>query len=66
VLSPKVLDRISGDDCTWEQEPLKGLAKDDNLMAYTHKGFWEPMDTFRDMIYLQKLWEEGKAPWKTW
>ena len=40
VLSPKVLDRISGDDCTWEQEPLKGLAKDDNLMAFTHEGFW--------------------------
>ena len=66
VLSPKVLERISGDDCTWEQEPLKGLAADDNLMAFTHDGFWQPMDTLRDKVYLQKLWEEGKAPWKTW
>ena len=66
VLSPKVLERISGDNCTWEQEPLKGLAADDNLMAFTHNGFWQPMDTLRDKIYLQELWEEGKAPWKTW
>ena len=66
VLSPKVLGRISGDDCTWEQEPLKGLVADDNLMAFTHDGFWQPMDTLRDKVYLQKLWEEGKAPWKTW
>ena len=66
VLSPKVLGRISGDDCIWEQEPLKGLAKDDNLMAFTHEGFWQPMDTLRDKNYLQELWEENKAPWKTW
>jgi glucose-1-phosphate cytidylyltransferase len=64
VLSPKVLDRISGDDCTWEQEPLKGLAKDDNLMAFTHEGFWQPMDTLRDKVYLQELWDKGSAPWK--
>jgi glucose-1-phosphate cytidylyltransferase len=66
VLSPKVMDRISGDNCTWEQEPLKGLASDGNLMAYTHEGFWQPMDTLRDKMYLQDLWETGKAPWKTW
>ncbi len=66
VLSPKVMDRISGDNCTWEQEPLKGLASDGNLMAYTHEGFWQPMDTLRDKMYLQELWETGKAPWKTW
>jgi glucose-1-phosphate cytidylyltransferase len=66
VLSPKVLERISGDDCTWEQGPLKGLASDDNLMAFTHDGFWQPMDTLRDKVYLQELWEESKAPWKTW
>ena len=66
VLSPKVLERISGDDCTWEQEPLKGLASDGNLMSYTHEGFWQPMDTLRDKIYLQELWKEGNAPWKTW
>ena len=66
VLSPKVLERISGDDCTWEQEPLKGLVVDDNLMAFTHEGFWQPMDTLRDKVYLQELWEEGDAPWKIW
>lgn len=66
VLSPKVLKRISSDDCTWEQAPLQGLAKDDNLMAFTHEGFWQPMDTLRDKLYLQELWSEGRAPWKTW
>ena len=66
VLSPKVLERISGDNCTWEQEPLKGLAADGNLMAFKHDGFWQPMDTLRDLVYLKELWDEGKAPWKTW
>ena len=66
VLSPKVLQRISGDDCTWEQAPLNGLAKDGNLMAFTHEGFWQPMDTLRDMVYLQALWDKGNAPWKIW
>jgi glucose-1-phosphate cytidylyltransferase len=66
VLSPKIFERISGDDCVWEQEPLKGLAKDGNLMSYTHEGFWQPMDTLRDKIYLEELWEDGNAPWKTW
>ena len=66
VLSPNVLDRISGDDCVWEQEPLKGLAIDENLMAYTHEGFWQPMDTLREMVYLQELWDKDEAPWKSW
>ena len=66
VLSPKVLDRITDDDCVWEQEPLKGLAIDENLMAYTHEGFWQPMDTLREMVYLQELWDKGEAPWKSW
>ena len=66
VLSPKVLDRITGDDCTWENEPLKGLARDGNLMAYTHDGFWQPMDTMREMLYLQELWDRNEAPWKAW
>ena len=66
VLSPKVLDRITGDDCVWEKEPLKGLAADGNLMAYSHEGFWQPMDTQRDMFYLQELWDKDDAPWKTW
>ena len=66
VLSPKVLDRISGDDCIWEQEPLKGLATDGELMSFTHDGFWRPMDTLRDKVYLQELWDQDNAPWKTW
>jgi len=66
VLSPKVLERISGDDCIWENEPLKGLATDGHLMSHTHNGFWHSMDTLRDQIYLQELWKAGKAPWKTW
>ena len=66
VLSPKVLKRISGDDCSWELEPLRGLAKDGKLMAYIHDGFWQPMDTLREKIYLEELWESNKAPWKTW
>jgi len=66
VLSPKVLDRITGDDCTWENEPLKNLARDGGLMAYTHDGFWQPMDTMREMVYLQELWDKNEAPWKIW
>ena len=66
VLSPRVLERISGDSCTWEQGPLKGLAEDGNLMAFKHEGFWQPMDTIRDVVYLQELWDSGKAPWKSW
>ena len=66
VLSPNVLQRITGDDCVWEQEPLNALAFDNNLMAFIHQGFWQPMDTVREMAYLQELWDIGKAPWKTW
>jgi len=66
VLSPRVLSRISGDDCSWEQEPLQGLAKDCNLMSFRHNGFWHPMDTLRDKVYLQELWGRDVAPWKTW
>ena len=66
ILSPKVLGRISGDDCVWEQTPLMGLAADDELMAFPHEGFWQPMDTLRDKIYLEELWDKGKAPWKSW
>lgn len=66
VLSKNVLNRISGDDCIWEQEPLKGLAKDRQLMAYKHEGFFQPMDTLRDKQYLEELWLNNKAPWKLW
>jgi glucose-1-phosphate cytidylyltransferase len=66
VLEPKVIDLIEGDGTTWEQEPLKALAEDGQLSAYRHKGFWQPMDTLRDRLHLEGLWESGKAPWKRW
>lgn len=66
VLSPKVLERITGDDCVWEQQPLMSLAADGELMAYEHHGFWQPMDTLRDKNYLEELWQAGEAPWKKW
>ncbi len=66
VLSPKVLGRITDDQCVWEQKPLMGLAEDNQLMAYEHSGFWQPMDTLRDKIHLEELWQSGKAPWKFW
>ncbi|MBU2896846.1 glucose-1-phosphate cytidylyltransferase [Vibrio hepatarius] len=66
VLSPQVLDYINGDDCVWEQYPLNQLALDGELMAYEHHGFWQPMDTLRDKVYLDKLWHSGEAPWKVW
>ena len=66
VLEPSVIDLISGDKCTWEDEPLKILSKKNELNAYKHYGFWQPMDTLRDHRLLQKMWEEGKALWKTW
>jgi len=66
VLSPEVLNYIDNDDTIWEQEPLISLAQEGQLMAYEHLGFWQPMDTLRDKVFLDKLWNEGKAPWKTW
>ena len=66
VLSPKVIERIKGDETTWEQEPLKGLAADGELMSYRHEGFWQPMDTLRDKIKLNELFEQNIAPWKVW
>ena len=66
VLSPRVLDRLSGDADVWEQQPLQSLAADGELMAYEHQGFWQPMDTLRDKHLLEDLWASGKAPWKTW
>lgn len=66
VLSPRCLERISGDQTSWEAEPLAGLAADDQLMAYTHTGFWQPMDTLREKNQLEELWQSGRAPWKTW
>jgi glucose-1-phosphate cytidylyltransferase len=66
VLEPKVFDYIKGDDTPWETEPLETLAKEGQLMAYKHTGFWQCMDTLRDKNYLEKLWNSGKAPWRVW
>lgn len=66
VLHPAVLDRIEGDATPWESAPLESLARDGELAAYRHTGFWHAMDTQRDRIHLEALWESGRAPWKTW
>jgi glucose-1-phosphate cytidylyltransferase len=66
VLSPKVIDGLQGDQTIWEREPLEGLAANGQLAAYRHTGFWQPMDTLRDKVHLEELWQSGKAPWKVW
>ena len=66
VLSPKVIERIKGDVTIWEQEPLKSLASDGELMSFKHDGFWHPMDTLRDKVKLNNLFNQNKAPWKVW
>jgi glucose-1-phosphate cytidylyltransferase len=66
VLEPGVFDYIEGDDTQWEREPLERLAQDGQLMAYCHASFWQCMDTLRDKYILEKLWQSGNPPWKTW
>ena len=66
VLSPKVIDTILNDATAWEKQPMEQLAQEGQLNAYFHAGFWQPMDTLRDKIYLEELWQSGKAPWKIW
>ena len=66
VLEPRVFDYIKGDETIWERKPLENLAKDGELVAYKHKGFWKCMDTLRDKQELEKLWESGNPPWKVW
>lgn len=66
VLSPKVLKLVKDDTSVWEQEPLMQLAEGGQLMAYEHDGFWQPMDTLRDKVMLEDLWQSGKAPWRKW
>ncbi len=66
VLEPGVLDRIADDSTVFEKEPLESLARDGQLAAYKHNGFWQPMDTLRDKTHLEELWAGGKAPWKLW
>jgi len=66
VCSPEVLDYIDADECVWEKGPLEVLASENNLSAYFHHGFWQPMDTLRDKTHLEELWAAKKAPWKVW
>ncbi len=66
VLSPKVIDYITSDNTIWEREPMENLARDNQIDAFHHHGFWQPMDTLRDRLLLEELWEGGQAPWKKW
>ena len=66
VLSPQVIDYIDGDHTTWEREPMERLADEGELAAFHHQGFWQPMDTLRDKMHLEQLWQSGKAPWRVW
>ena len=66
VLSPKVIDLIEDDSTLWERAPLETLATSNQLEAFIHEGFWQPMDTLRDKQHLEELWSKGKAPWKNW
>jgi glucose-1-phosphate cytidylyltransferase len=66
ILDPKVIDYIDGDSTSWELAPLQNLARDNQLAAYQHHGFWQPCDTLRDKRQLEALWDSGRAPWATW
>lgn len=66
VLSPKCIDLIDGDGAAWEGKPLTALATSGQLMAFEHRGFWQPMDTLREKNLLEDLWATGQAPWKVW
>jgi len=66
ILKSAVLKEISSDSTVWEKEPLQNLAKQGELQAFFHSGFWQPMDTLRDKNYLESLWASGEAPWKIW
>ena len=66
VLSPQVIDYITDDQTTWEREPLERLAQEGDLAAFQHHGFWQPMDTLRDKVHLEEMWQSGNAPWKAY
>ena len=66
VLNPKVLRYIDGDTSIWEREPVERLAEEGQLQAFRHDGFWQPLDTLRDKLSLEQLWNSGKASWKVW
>lgn len=66
VLSPKVLDYVADDSISWERQPMERLAREGQIFAYKHYGFWQPMDTLREKVLLEDLWSSGKAAWKNW
>jgi glucose-1-phosphate cytidylyltransferase len=66
MINPIALDYIKEDATVWEQEPLERIAEEGNLGAFNHNGFWQPMDTLRDKVLLEELWQGGGAPWKIW
>jgi glucose-1-phosphate cytidylyltransferase len=66
VLSPEIGGYIDGDDTVWEQEPMRTLAREGQLVSYRHGGFWQAMDTLRDRNHLEQLWSSGGAPWRSW
>jgi len=66
VLEPSAIDYVSGDSMPWERDPLERLAAEHELSVYKHDGFWRPMDTLRDKMQLEEMWEKGRAPWKIW
>lgn len=66
VLSPKVINLISNDNTVWEADPLEYLADNQELYAYKHYGFWQPMDTLRDKLHLESLWQKSDCPWRIW
>lgn len=66
VLKPDVLQLVTDDRTVWERGPLESLANSGQLRAYRHEGFWQPMDTLRDRQFLEELWANGSAPWKSW
>lgn len=66
MLEPAIFDYLGDDATIWEQEPLRRLSQDGQLAAYRHAGFWEAMDTLRDKMHLEQLWDSGRAPWKRW
>ena len=66
VLNSGIFQYLSDEHTVWEEEPLFNLVKDKQLNFYKHYGFWQPMDTLRDKKFLESLWDDGKAPWKSW
>ena len=66
VLEPEIFDYIEGDHTTWEREPMEALAKEMQLNAFKHDGYWQSMDSLRDKTVLEEIWQGGKAPWKKW